>query len=134
MGEKRTTVPKEAPDDMFQEPCRLLLNQLVDHVAQNRPNGVEPFIGCAYVVEAIVVQKYFLDDEYGHRLAQFRASLHDPETEGDNFRRQEEVDHLRRIILHESANDPQRRQSQVFKRSGFGCRVEERIEEEGDMG
>lgn len=109
MGEKGATVPKKAPDDVLQEPCRLLLNQLVDHVAQNCPHGVEPFVGCAYVVEAIVVQEYLLDDEYSHRLAQFRASLHDPETEGDNFRRQEEINHLRRIILHESANDSQRR-------------------------
>ena len=51
------TIPKEAPNDVLQKPRGLLLNQLVDHVAQKRPDGVEPLVGRAYVVEAVVVHR-----------------------------------------------------------------------------
>jgi len=50
------TIPKKTADDMLQKSRGLLLNKLVDHVAQDGANGVKTFVCCAYVVEAIVVE------------------------------------------------------------------------------
>lgn len=54
---------------MFQKPSGLLLHQLIDHVAQNCSDGVEALVGRAYVVKPIIIQKDFLNDENGDRLA-----------------------------------------------------------------
>jgi hypothetical protein len=41
---------------MLQEPGSLLLDQLSHHVAEYGADGVEPLIGSADIVEAIVVK------------------------------------------------------------------------------
>ena len=56
---------------------------------------VAPVVGLADVVEAGLVQEDLLEDEGGHGLAQLRARLHDAETQRDDLRRQQEVDHLK---------------------------------------
>lgn len=62
---------------MLQEPNRLLLHQLSDHVAENGPDRVESFVSMANVSESGIVKKYFLHNKYGYCLAQLRTSLHD---------------------------------------------------------
>lgn len=62
-------LPQEAPDNMLEEPSRLLLDQLCDHVAQDGADGVEALVGGANVVETIVIQQYLLDNEDSNGLA-----------------------------------------------------------------
>lgn len=105
-----------------------------NHIAKNCADSVEALVGGANVIKAIVVQENLLDNEDGNRLAELRARLHDAKTQRDDFGREEEVDDVGRIILHQGANHAQAGKSKVFERSRLGGRVEERIEEEGDVG
>lgn len=90
---------------MFQKPHSLLLDELSYHVAQNSTNRIETLVGSADVVQAQVIQEYFLDNEYGNGLAQFRASLHNSKAKWNNLGCKEEVDHIRRIVLDKRTND-----------------------------
>ena len=56
---------------------------------------VAPVVGLADVVQSSLVQEDLLEDEGGHGLAQLRARLHDAQTQRDDLRRQQEVDHLK---------------------------------------
>lgn len=49
-------IPQETAHNMLQEPSRLLLDQLPNHVAQDRADGVEPLVRRADVVETVVVE------------------------------------------------------------------------------
>jgi hypothetical protein len=64
---------------MLKKSHRLLVNQLSDHVAKNRANGVETLVSLTNVLQAHVVKQYLLDDEDGDSFAELRASLHDTE-------------------------------------------------------
>jgi hypothetical protein len=75
----RPNIPKEAPNNMFEQADGLLLYKLVDHVAENGADSVEALVRLADVCKTNVVQQDFLDDEDGDRLAELGASLHDAE-------------------------------------------------------
>ena len=81
-----------------------------------------------------VVHEDLLDDESGDSLAQLRACLHNPETQRNDLRLQEKVDHTSIVHFDESTDDPKRRQSQVLKGPGLGGGVEEGIQIERNMG
>ena len=49
--------------------------------------------------EASLVKEDLLHDENGNRLGEFRAGLHDAETEGDDLGRKKEVDYGVVVIL-----------------------------------
>jgi hypothetical protein len=95
--------PQVAPYDVLQESHRLTLDQLAHHVAQHRPDRVEPLVGLADVGQSELVEQDLLDDEDGDRLGQLGPSLHDAKTEGDDLGRQEEVDDGRVVVLLESS-------------------------------
>ncbi len=118
---------------MLEEPGSLLLDQLGDHIAQDGADGIEALVGGADVVQAVVVQQDLLDDKDGDGLAKLRAGLHDAQAKGDDLSREEKVNHLRRIILHQGADDTEGGQAEILERSRFGGRVQERVEEEGDV-
>lgn len=126
-------LPKEASHNVLKETSSLGLDKLSNHVAQDRTNGVEALIGGADVVEAIVIKQNLLHNEDGHSLAKFGASLHDSQAERDNLGCEEEVDDFRRVVLHECSNDTKARQSEILKWPRLGRRIEERVEEEGDV-
>lgn len=126
--------PKEATDHMLEQSHRLLLNELSNHVAQDSPHRIEPFVGSANVRETDVIQQNLLHNEDGHRLAKLRASLHDAKTKRDDLGGEEEVDHIRRIVFDESANHAQRSQAQVFEGARLGSSVEKRVEEKRNVG
>lgn len=119
---------------MLQQSGGLLLDQLAHHVAEDGADGIEPLISGADVVQAIIVEKYLLHDEYGDSLAELRARLHDAQTEGNDLGGQQEVDDFGRVVLHESANDAEACEAEILERARFGGRVKERIEIEGNMG
>ncbi len=48
----------------------------------------------AYICETDFVEENLLHNKDGDCLGELCAMLHDPQTEGDNFRREEEVDYL----------------------------------------
>lgn len=98
-------IPQEAAHNMLKEAGRLLLDQLCYHVAEDGADGVKPFVRGADVVQAIVVQQDLLHDKDGDRLAELRAGFHDAQAQRDDLRRQEEVDHLGRVILDQGADD-----------------------------
>lgn len=118
---------------MLQQAGSLLLDKLGDHVAKHSAHGVEPLVGGADIVKTTVVKEDFLDDEDGHCFTELRPSLHNTETQGNDFGGEEEVDNFRGVVLNQSPDNPKRRQSQIFERPRLGCRIEERIEEERNM-
>jgi hypothetical protein len=126
-------IPEEAPNNVLEEPHSLLFNQLVHHIAQNGAHGVEALISLADIAQPDVIQQNLLDDEDSNSLAELRSSLHDAETEGDDFGGEKEVDDLGGVILHQGADHAERGQAQIFKRSRFRGGVEERVQEERNM-
>lgn len=64
---------------MLQKAHRLLVDQLSNHVAQHRSDGIEALVSLANVLQAHVVKQDLLDDEDGNCLAELRTSLHDTE-------------------------------------------------------
>lgn len=54
-GYWRRYIPKETSDDMFQQANCLLLDKLIDHVAQHGANSIEAFVCLANVCEANVI-------------------------------------------------------------------------------
>ena len=127
------TQAQEAAHHVLQEPRGLLLDQLSNHIAQNCTDGVEPLVGSANVVQAVVVQQDLLHDEDGDRLAELRAGLHDAQAKGDDLGGKEEVDHLSRVILNQRADNSEGGQAQILERTGLGRRVQEGVEEERDV-
>lgn len=125
--------PKKAAHNMLQQADRLLLDELRHHVAEHGADGVEALVRVADVGEAHVVEQDLLHDEDRDRLAQLRARLHDAQTQRDDLGREQEVDHLGRIVLDERADDAERGEAQVFERAGLGGGVEEGIEEERNV-
>lgn len=127
------SLPKEAADNVLEQPHSLLLNELRNHVAQDRAHGIESLISGADICETNVVEKDLLHYKDRHRLAQLGAGLHDAEAERDDFGSEKEIDHIGRIILDKRANHAQRSETQIFERAGLGRRVEERIEKKRNM-
>lgn len=118
---------------MLEKANSLLLHKLGNHVAQNSAHGIESFIGRANIAQTDVVEKDFLHDKDSHSFAQLRSRLHDTETERDDLRGQEEVDHVGRIILHQRADNTQGRESEVFEGTRLGGGVEKGVEEKRDV-
>jgi hypothetical protein len=119
---------------VLKETSSLRLDQLCHHVTEDSSDGVESLVCCTNVVETVVVEEDLLHNEDGDCLAKLGASLHDAQAQRDDFRREQEVDDLGRIVLDEGADDAQARQAEVLERTRLGRRVEEGVEEEGDMG
>jgi len=111
----------------------LLLDQLVDHVAKHGADGVEALVRLTDVGQAGIVEQDLLDDEDRDGLAQLGAGLHDAEAQGDDLRREEEVDHLGGVVLDQGPDDAQGSQTEVLKWTRLGGGVQEGIEEEGDV-
>lgn len=111
-----------------------MLDELADHIAQYCTDRIESLVCGADVVQSIIVQQYFLHNEYGDRLAKLRAGLHDSKTEGDDLCGQKKVDDLRRVVLDKGADHAEARESKVFEGAALRRRVEERIEIEWNMG
>jgi hypothetical protein len=63
-------LPKKAANNVLQQPSRLLLHELRDHVAEHRANSVETLISSADVVESMIIEEDLLDNEDGNRLAE----------------------------------------------------------------
>ncbi len=84
---------------MLEQTHCLGLDQLVDHVAEDGSNGVEPLVRVANVRQPSLVQEDFLDDEDGDSFGQFRASLHDAQAERYDFSGQKEVNDGGVVVL-----------------------------------
>ena len=87
------------PHHVFQQPDSLSLHQLVHHIAQHSPHGVEPFIRMADIRQTRLVQQDLLNDEDRNGFRKFRTSLHDPQAKWDYLRREQEVNHGRVVVL-----------------------------------
>ena len=154
--------PKVATDDVFEKSDGLGLDELVDHVAEDRTDGEKAFVSVTDIGEAGLVEKDLLHDEDRDRLGKLRAGFHDAEAEGDDLCREEEVyyrivvillrAHLRRRVrwglkekkkkgekrkggahLDESADDTEGGEAQVLEWTCFGSCIQERVQEEGYM-
>lgn len=100
---------------MLKQPCGLLFHKLADHVAKYGSDSVEALIRGANVIQSIIVEEDFLDDEDGNGLGQLGTGFHDPQTEGNDLSRQKKVDDLGRIVLNKGANNTKAGESEVFK-------------------
>lgn len=119
---------------MLEQASRLLLDELANHVAEHGADGVEPLVGSADIVESIVIEEDLLNDEYGDRLAQLGAGLHDAQAERDDLCGQEEVDDFGGVVLDERTNDAEGGETEVLEGPRLGGGVEEWIEEKGNVG
>lgn len=63
-------IPKEASHDVLEKSNRLLLHELVDHVAENCANCVEALVCLTDVRKTDVIEQDLLDDEDGDCLAE----------------------------------------------------------------
>lgn len=91
--------PEVAPYNVFEQPDGLGFHQLVDHVAENRSNGVETFVRVADICEACLVEKDLLDDEYRDSFRKLGTSFHDAQAQGNDFGREQEVDDSVVVVL-----------------------------------
>ena len=91
--------PQVTPHDVLQQSDSLGLHQLVYHIAQHRPHGIEPLVRMADIRQTGFVQQDLLDDEDRNGLGELRAGLHDPQAERDYLRREQEVYHGRVVVL-----------------------------------
>ena len=65
---------------------------------------------------------------------EFGAGLHNPQAEGDDLHREEEVDHHLLVGLDERADHAEGGEEQVLERARLEDRVQERVEVERDVG
>lgn len=72
---------------MLEQTDGLSLHELIDHVAEDSADGVEPLVGVTNISQACLVQENFLNNEDGHSFRELRTRLHDAETKGNNLRR-----------------------------------------------
>ena len=70
---------------MLEQPNRLRLDELVDHVAEDGADGEEALVSVANVGQPRFVEQDLLDDEDGDRLGELGACLHDAEAERDDL-------------------------------------------------
>jgi hypothetical protein len=84
---------------MFQKPDSLSLDQLINHVAEHSPDGVESFVGVTDIRQSSFVEKDLLHDEYGHSLGELGSGFHDAEAERYYLCRQQKVDDGAVIVL-----------------------------------
>lgn len=101
---------------MLEKANGLLLDELVDHVAEHGTDSVEPLVGLADVGQPYVIEQDLLHNEDGHGLAQLRACFHYTQAQGDDLGCQQKVDDLGRVVLDERTNDAQRREAEVLER------------------
>jgi hypothetical protein len=87
-----------APYNVFEEASRWPLKLIHDHIIEDGADSVESLSSLAQVVEALLVQQDFLDDEGGHCLRELRPSLHDPQTQWDYLCLKEEANHV--VVIH----------------------------------
>ncbi len=78
-------LPKKASDNMLEQPHSLLLNQLCDHIAQDRTYSVKPLICMTNVCKPYIIQQYLLHNEDRNGLAELRARLHDAKAKRDDL-------------------------------------------------
>lgn len=126
-------LPKEAAHDVLEQAHRLLLDQLSDHITEYGAHSVETLICRTNIRQANIIEKNLLHNENGNGFAEFRPGLHDAKTEGNDLGGEEEVDHVRGVILHQRSNDAERCEAEVLKRTRFRGGVQKGIEEQGDV-
>jgi hypothetical protein len=61
---------------MLQQPNRLSLYKLIDHVAQHGADRIEPFVCMANIRQSCLVEQDLLDDKDGDGFGELRASFH----------------------------------------------------------
>lgn len=118
---------------MLEQASSLGLDELSNHIAEDRANGIESLVGGTDVVETIVIKENLLHNKDGNSLAKFRASLHDSEAEGNDLGCEQEVDNFGGVIFHQSPDDAKTGQPEIFEWARLGRGVEERVEEERDV-
>lgn len=69
----------------------------------------------ADIFETVFVNENLLDNECSDGSAELLSSLHDSETEWDDFGLHEERDRIGVLPLDESSNNSQARNSEVFE-------------------
>jgi len=126
-------IPQEASNDMLEQPNRLLLHQLGNHVAEHSSYRIEPLVSLTDVGEPHIIQQDLLNDEDGHRLGKFGAGLHDAEAQWDDLGGQQEIDDIGGIIFDQCTDNAERGQAKVFERPGFRRGIEERVQKERDV-
>lgn len=126
-------LPKEAAHNMLEKSNCLLFNQLGDHIAQNGSNSVESLISGTNVGKSDIIKQDLLHDEDGHSFAQLGACLHDAQAKGDDFGGQQEVDYIRRVILHQRTDHTEGGQAQVFERTRFRSGIKKWVKKKRNM-
>jgi hypothetical protein len=104
---------------MLEQPDSLLLDKLVDHIAQDRPNGVKPLISLANVRQTHIIKQNLLHNEDCHGFAEFRSSFHYSQAERDDLGCEKEIDYFGRIVFDQCSDHAEGGETEVFEWSGL---------------
>jgi len=99
------SVPQKTAHDVLQQPHRLLIHKLRNHIREHRAHSVEALVRLADILQAHIIQQDLLHDKDGHRLAQLGTGLHDTQAQRDDLGGEQEVDDLRAVVLDQRADD-----------------------------
>ena len=88
------TESQVAAHNVLEQPHTRRFHHFGDHAGQDRAHRVEALCCSAHVVEPSLIQENLLYNERRHGLGQLRASVHDSQAQGNDFRRQEEIYHI----------------------------------------
>jgi hypothetical protein len=100
---------------MLEQSDGLLLDELVDHVAEDSADGVEALVRLADVGQTDIVQEDLLDDEDGNGLGKLGSGFHNAQAQRDDLGCEEEVDDFARVVLDKSANHTKGCKTEVLK-------------------
>jgi len=90
----------------------------------------ESVVSLTDVTEARVIKQYLLQNKCGHSFAEFRATLHNAQAQGNYFSGQQKCDDLLLVGLDQGTDHSQRGKPQIFKGPSFAHCVEEWVEEQ----
>lgn len=112
---------------MLEKTDGLLLDKLIDHVAEHCAHCIEALVCLTDIGKADVVEQDLLHNEDSNSLTKLRACLHNTKAERDDLGCEEKVDHLGGVVLDERTDDTQGGQAEVLEGTRLGRGVEEGV-------
>lgn len=106
--------PEIAPYNMLQQPHRLTLQEGCHHVGEHGTDRVEALVSLADILESEVIEQNLLNNKDGHGFGELRTGFHYSEAERYDLGGEEEVDHVRVVVLLRRVNiSPSRKEKRL---------------------
>ena len=110
------------------------VDEFLEHGVEDGGDGKEPLDSGTDVVESLFVVEDLLDDERGHSLRESLSVLHDSQAERDDFRLHQERNGVLVALFDQSPDHAQRSHTQVLEDLALGRSVQERVQEQRNVG